>query len=210
MQGLYINNTMKFDIILELYNTTFSSPWVELLPGELYRSEFVSSAKRPYTIDFDVSEHLTDLLSTKEIRQLSSDLLSKIKNLKPFTLSFGDKNDFLNSHDITGAGGAASVFGSVISATKQFIEGRSQVYRRVKRNTIFPKDLDAKSLNPLIKKGDLVESDCPTVNLLILSAKEASRRKLYDRMTPLLAKQLNWDLGIIDAKEDRYYLFVRK
>jgi hypothetical protein len=201
---------MKFDLVLELYNTTFSNPWVELLPGELYRTEFISSAKRPYTIDFDVSDHLTDILSTKEIRQLPPELLPKVRGLKPFTLSFGDKKDFLNSHDITGAGGAASVFGSVISATKEFLQGQPLIYKRTKKNVLFPKDINTKSLSPLIKKGDLVESNPPTIDLLVLSAKEESRRKLYDRMCPFFAKQLNWDLGIINTKEDRYYLFVRQ
>jgi hypothetical protein len=200
---------MKFDLILELYNTKFHNAWVELLPGGLYRTEFISSSNRPYTIDFDIGD-LMDLFSKKELSQLPPELQAKVQTLKPFTLSFADKADFLNSHDITGAGGAASVFGSVISAAKEFLEGHPEVYKRVKNNALFPHDLSFKALKPLIKKGELVPAQAPKANLVVLSAKEPSRRKLYDRLTPYFAKQLNWDLGTIDTKQDRYYLFIRR
>jgi len=210
---------MKFDkqvhsLLLELFDSPSSSCWIELLSDEMYRSSFTSPSNVNYAINL-LRTYIYDTFSTTEVDTLSPNIKKALENNAPYILSFneeGYEDDEKDPHALTGSGSSPQVFGTVMSSLKDFVYKKAILFKRTKKDVLWPKSLSLDTLKPLEDKGDLKRINIPDINVVVLSASKAepSRVKLYDRMSPYFSKQLSWDFGTIDTNQDRYYIYVRK
>lgn len=209
---------MKFDLLiesllLELFDSPAASCWVELMEGEMYRSTFTSPSQVDYAINLALA-YIYDLFSTKEIESLSPNIRKALEDNPPYVLSFNEEDDIdqdKDPHALTGSGSSPQVFGTVMSSLKDFISKKAILFKRTKKNVLWPKSLSLNTLEAMEEKGDLKRVSIPDVKVVVLSASksEPSRVKLYDRMSPYFSKQLSWSFGTIDTRQDRYYIFTK-
>lgn len=207
-------NSLVNSLLLELFDSPGASCWIELVTDEMYRSSFTSPSNVNYSIDL-IRTYVYDTFSTKEISKLSPNIKEALEKYPPYILSFNEE-DFNDGgkdpHALTGAGSSPQVFGTVMTSVKDFVSKKTTLFKRTKRDVVWPNQLTLDTLKPLEKRGDIKKSSIPDINIVVLSASKAepSRVRLYDRMSTYFSKQLSWDFGLIDTKDDRYYIYARR
>lgn len=206
-------NSLYNSLLVELFDSPSSSCWVELVDDEMYRSTFTSPSKVNYAINL-LRSYIYDTFSIKEVNTLAPNIKKALEDYPPYILSFneeGYEDEEKDPHALTGAGSSPQVFGTVMSSLKDFVYKKTILFKRTKK-VIWPKTMTLDTLEPMEDKGDVKRISIPDINIVVLSAShsEPSRVRLYDRMSPYFSKQLSWDFGVIDTKQDRYYIYIRK
>lgn len=202
--------SFKDYVINELFDTKLSNPWIEILPNEMYECNVIAPNGIIYGVQLLGDTSINYYLTEDEVNQLPADFIKIVNTNKPFNLAFSQrKGKFAGDFDITGTGDAAFVFGAVISSVKDLLHHTVPVFKRVS-NVIWPDRLDYDTLNQMVKKKQIEETNPPSIKVILLSAKEPSRVKLYDRMASSLSKGLNLNYNTVTTKDDKYYIFVVK
>jgi len=199
-----------YTMLTELFDTSNISPWFELMSGDMYICDFDVPNSVPYSIQLINEGSIESLLTSSEVNQLPDNVASSVRSSDHvFVLTFAPSNN--TTFDIIGSGNAAFILSSVINNVHNLLSGNANVYKKVKNfDIIFPNTITSSNIKELIANNAVKLTTLPTINTVILSAKEPSRIKLYDRMAPKFASSFNMNYGSVVTDRDKYYIFTTK
>jgi len=202
-------DTLVEDILVELWNTKTNNPWLRV------DDDFITSfAVADVKYNIDIAKKITadlfwDIEHSKKKSKLPIEELKTFLGDNYYELTFKDASikwddETKSATGITGSGNAASVFSTVITSVMQLLKGETLLYKEVKELEDPYSFID--NIDTLIKKNVIKNEPLPRITKLVLSARESSRIKLYDRMLSKLTSMAGWNVKTFELQPLKYYI----